>query len=104
MPSLSDWKVPASAQPKPEDYGYDLERAFNTVVGLRAIIPAVARRGDARHRTRRQWRLIRGNGLAIRGNGCVLCSTHRIAGLLRVSLRLTEVTSHRTLSSETVRL
>ena len=42
MPSLSDWKVPASAQPKPEDYGYDLERAFNAVVGLRAIIP-----GDA---------------------------------------------------------
>ena len=43
MPSLSDWKVPTAAQPKPEEYGYDLEQAFNAVVGLRAIIPADAR-------------------------------------------------------------
>ena len=35
MPSVSDWKVPSSAQPKPEDYGYDLERALSAVVGLR---------------------------------------------------------------------
>ena len=58
MPSLSDWKVPAAAQPKPEDYGYDLERAFNAVVGLRAIIPGDAyHRRDARHRARRQRRV-----------------------------------------------
>jgi S1-C subfamily serine protease len=42
MPSVSDWKVPASVQPKPEDYGFDLEQAFNSVVGVRAIIPADA--------------------------------------------------------------
>ena len=29
MASVSDWKVPASAQPKPEDYAYDLEAARN---------------------------------------------------------------------------
>ena len=42
MPSVSDWKVPASVQPKPEDYGYDLDAALSAVVGIRAIIP-----GDA---------------------------------------------------------
>jgi len=28
MPSASEWKVPASVQPKPEDYGYDLDAAL----------------------------------------------------------------------------
>jgi S1-C subfamily serine protease len=40
MPSGSDWEFPKSAQPKPEDYAYDLDRALNAVVGLHAIIPA----------------------------------------------------------------
>lgn len=40
MPSGSDWEFPKSAQPKAGDYAYDLERALNAVVGLRAIIPA----------------------------------------------------------------
>jgi S1-C subfamily serine protease len=31
--------VPPSAQPRPEDYGYDLERALSSVVGLHSIIP-----------------------------------------------------------------
>jgi S1-C subfamily serine protease len=42
MASVGDWKIPASVQPKPQDYGYDLERALATVVGLRSIIPADA--------------------------------------------------------------
>ena len=33
---------PASAQPKPEDYGYDLDAALSAVVGVRAVVP-----GDA---------------------------------------------------------
>jgi S1-C subfamily serine protease len=66
MPSLSDWKVPASAQPKPEDYGYDLERAFNAVVGLRAIIPGDAYTAETLGTERA------GNGVLIRGNGLVL--------------------------------
>src|SRR6202166_366432 len=66
MPSLSDWNVPASAQPKPEDYGYDLEQAFNAVVGLRAIIPSDAYTADTL-RTERA-----GNGVFIRGSGLVL--------------------------------
>jgi S1-C subfamily serine protease len=66
MPSLSDWKVPAAAQPKPEDYGYDLERAFNAVVGLRAIIPGDAYTAETLGTERA------GNGVLIRGNGLVL--------------------------------
>lgn len=42
MASLSEWKVPPAAQPKPEDYGYDLNRALSAVVGLRSIVPADA--------------------------------------------------------------
>ena len=39
MPALPDYKVSPSVQPKPEDYGYDLDRALASVVGLHAIIP-----------------------------------------------------------------
>jgi S1-C subfamily serine protease len=39
---VSNWKIPASVQPKPQDYRYDLEQALSAVVGLRTIIPADA--------------------------------------------------------------
>jgi len=39
MASLIEWKVPPSAQPRSEDYSYDLERALSAVVGLHSIIP-----------------------------------------------------------------
>jgi S1-C subfamily serine protease len=38
MASLTEWKVPPGAQPRLEDYPYDLERALSSVVGLHAII------------------------------------------------------------------
>jgi S1-C subfamily serine protease len=66
MPSVSDWKVPASAQPKQEDYGYDLEHALSCVVGLRTIVPADAFTADTLGTERA------GNGVFIRGNGLVL--------------------------------
>src|SRR6201998_4808071 len=66
MPSLSDWKVPTAAQPKPEDYTYDLEHSFNAVVGLRAIIPNDAYTAETLGTERA------GNGVLIRGNGLVL--------------------------------
>ena len=40
MPSGSDWEFPKSAQPKPEDYAYDLDRTLDAVVGLHTIIPS----------------------------------------------------------------
>lgn len=39
MPSDSEWNVPPAQQPRPEDYGYDLDRALSAVVGLRAMVP-----------------------------------------------------------------
>jgi S1-C subfamily serine protease len=39
MAELTEWKVPAAAQPRVEDYGYDLERALSAIVGLHSIIP-----------------------------------------------------------------
>ncbi len=39
MAALTEWKVPPSAQPRAEDYNYDLERALSSVVGLHSIIP-----------------------------------------------------------------
>jgi len=42
MSSVSDWKVSTTVQPKPGDYGYDLEAALGAVVGVHAIIPSDA--------------------------------------------------------------
>jgi S1-C subfamily serine protease len=39
MAAMTEWKVPPSAQPRAEDYPYDLERALSSVVGLHSIIP-----------------------------------------------------------------
>jgi len=43
---LQEWKVPASAQPRVQDYGYDLERALSSIVGLHSIIPPDAFTAD----------------------------------------------------------
>ena len=39
MPALTDWKVPPAYQPRAGDYGFDLDRALSSVVGLHSIIP-----------------------------------------------------------------
>ncbi|MCC8942143.1 Periplasmic serine endoprotease DegP [Bradyrhizobium ivorense] len=39
MTSMTEWKVPAAFQPRPEDYRFDLDRALMSVVGLHSIIP-----------------------------------------------------------------
>jgi S1-C subfamily serine protease len=39
MASLGEWKVSPALQPKPADYGFDLETALSSVVGLRSMIP-----------------------------------------------------------------
>ena len=46
MASLTEWKVPSSAQPRPEDYRFDLDRALSTVVGLHSIVPPDALTAD----------------------------------------------------------
>ena len=66
MASVSDWKVPASVQPRPEDYAYDLEAALSAVVGVRAIVPSDAFTADTLGTERA------GNGVLIRADGLVL--------------------------------
>ena len=39
MPALTEWKVPPVNQPRIGDYGFDLDRALASVVGLHSIIP-----------------------------------------------------------------
>jgi len=66
MASLSDWKIPSSAQPKPEDYRYDLDQALTSVVGIRTIIPSDAFTADTLGTERT------GNGVLINADGLVL--------------------------------
>jgi len=65
MVSLIEWKVPPAAQPRAEDYSYDLERALSAVVGLHSIIPSDAFTADTLGIERA------GNGVLI-GDGLVL--------------------------------
>src|SRR3954452_23369524 len=39
MPALTECRVPPANQPRASDYGFDLDRALASVVGLHAIIP-----------------------------------------------------------------
>jgi S1-C subfamily serine protease len=66
MPSVSEWKIPASVQPKQDDYGYDLDHALASVVGVRTIVPADAFTAETLGTERA------GHGVLIRGNGLVL--------------------------------
>src|ERR1700751_2875843 len=66
MPSVSDWKVPTSSQPKPEDYAYDLDRSLSSVVALRATVPSDAFTAETLGTERA------GNGVFIRDSGLVL--------------------------------
>src|SRR5262249_15827718 len=47
MPSMTEWKVPPAFQPRAGDYGFDLDRALSSVVGLHSIIPPDAFLADA---------------------------------------------------------
>src|SRR5579872_2160478 len=66
MASVSDWKVPNSAQPKPDDYSYDLDLALASIVALRATVPADAFTTETLGTERV------GNGVIIRSNGLIL--------------------------------
>lgn len=61
-----DWKISPSVQPKPGDYGYDLDSALTAVVGLRSTVPADAFTADTLGTERA------GNGVLIHRDGLVL--------------------------------
>jgi S1-C subfamily serine protease len=65
MPSVSDYRVSPSAQPKPGDYDFDLDAALSAVVGLSVHVPEDAFTAETLGTERA------GNGVII-GNGLVL--------------------------------
>jgi S1-C subfamily serine protease len=65
MARLSERKVPASIQPRAEDYTFDLEHALGAMVGLHAFIPSDAFTAETLGIERA------GNGVSI-GDGLVL--------------------------------
>jgi S1-C subfamily serine protease len=81
MASLTEWKVPPGAQPRLEDYPYDLERALSSVVGLHSIIPPDAFTADTLGVERA------GNGVLI-DNGLVLTIGYLITEAETVWLHL----------------
>lgn len=64
--SPSDWKVPAAAQPKPQLYGYDLDRALSSVLALSSTVPSDAFTAETLGTERA------GNAVLIREDGIVL--------------------------------
>ena len=83
MASLTEWKVPSSAQPRPEDYGFDLDRALSAVVGLHSIVPPDALTADTLGTERA------GNGVVI-DDGLVLTIGYVITEAESVWLHLAD--------------
>src|SRR6201997_3606508 len=84
MASVSDWKVPSSVQPKPEDYAYDLDLALAAIVGLRATILSDAFTAETLGTERA------GNGVIIRNNGLVLTIGYLITEAETIWLTLSD--------------
>src|SRR6266550_1491020 len=84
MPALPDYKVSPSVQPKPNDYGYDLDRALASVMGLHAIIPNDAFTAETLGTERA------GNAVLIRENGVVLTIGYLITEAETVWLHLND--------------
>ena len=84
MASVSDWKVPASAQPKPDDYSYDLDLALNAMVAVHSKVPADAFTAETLGTERA------GNGVFIRGSGVVLTIGYLITEAETIWLTLSD--------------
>ena len=81
MASLTDWRVPQASQPRPEDFGFDLDRVLSAVVGLHSIIPSDAFSADTLGTERA------GNGVVI-DDGLVLTIGYLITEAETVWLHL----------------
>jgi S1-C subfamily serine protease len=81
MPSLTEWKVPPANQPRAGDYGFDLDHALASVVGLHSIIPNDAFSADTLGTERA------GNGVVI-DDGLVLTIGYLITEAETVWLHL----------------
>ena len=83
MSSSSDWEMPNTVQPKPENYSYDLEEVLTSLVGLRAIVPADAFTAETLGTERT------GNGVLIR-DGVVLTIGYLITEAETIWLHLAD--------------
>ena len=63
--SWDEWEVPAQGQPRPEEWGFDLDRALSAVVAVTARVPEDAFTADTLGTERA------GNGVLIRDDGIV---------------------------------
>jgi S1-C subfamily serine protease len=84
MPSTSDWTISPAVQPKPEEYGYDLDRALAAVVGVRANIPVDAFTAETLGTERG------GNGVLIGERGIVLTIGYLITEAESIWLTLSD--------------
>jgi S1-C subfamily serine protease len=84
MTALPDYKVSPSVQPKTEDYGYDLDRALQAVMGLHAIIPGDAFTAETLGTERA------GNAVLINDRGVVLTIGYLITEAQQVWLHLND--------------
>ncbi len=84
MPSISEWKIAAAVQPKPEDYSYDLDRALQSVVGLRATMPQNAFTAETLGTERA------GHGVLIRDSGLILTIGYLITEADQIWLHLAD--------------
>jgi S1-C subfamily serine protease len=66
MAKKPDWEIPLLAQPKPEEFDFDLDRALQSVVGLHANVPEDAYTASILGTERA------GSGVLIRDSGLVL--------------------------------
>lgn len=81
MSSMPEWRVPPRAQPRAEDYEFDLEHTLSAVVGIHSIVPADAFSADSLGTERA------GNGVLI-GDGLVLTIGYLITEAETVWLHL----------------
>lgn len=82
MSSLTSRNVPAAMQPKPDDYGFDLDHVLSSVVGIRTIVPEDAFTAEVLGTERA------GNGVVIREDGLVLTIGYLITEAESVWLHL----------------
>ena len=84
MASTSDWKVSASDQPRAGDYAFDLDRALQSVVGVRAVVPTDAFTAQTLGTERA------GHGVMIRSDGLILTVGYLITEAEQIWLHLAD--------------
>ena len=84
MPSIGEWKIAAAVQPRPEDYSFDLDRALQSVVGLRATMPQDAFTAETLGTERA------GHGVLIRESGLILTIGYLITEADQIWLHLAD--------------